>query len=157
MFNKKQYSRQYDRNLRAICRASNLCIRCHKREPEPGKVTCAQCLAYKKHHGANQREKIGDNMTKAQLIMLVKEKGAYPTAIAAEVALNATIDAIHEALAHKESVSLSGFGIFRLVDRAARKGRNPHTGEVIDIPASRAIRFLPGKKLKGELETEARD
>ena len=47
-----------------------------------------------------------------------------------------------------EKVSLSGFGSFEAKDRRARKGRNIHTGEVIDIPAAKIPGFTPGENLK---------
>lgn len=45
-------------------------------------------------------------------------------------------------------VNVTGFGIFKVADRKAREGRNPRTGEVIQIPASKKVRFTPSKVLK---------
>ncbi len=61
-------------------------------------------------------------------------------------AVDATLESITEALASEDSVQLIGFGNLR--ERAARKGRNPQTGEEIDIPASKVPAFKPGKSLK---------
>jgi DNA-binding protein HU-beta len=47
-----------------------------------------------------------------------------------------------------DKVNLSGFGIFKVADRKAREGRNPRTGETIQIPASKKLRFTPAKVLK---------
>jgi DNA-binding protein HU-beta len=47
-----------------------------------------------------------------------------------------------------DTVTLVGFGTFKVVERKARKGRNPQTGEEIDIKASKAPKFTPGKALK---------
>lgn len=54
---------------------------------------------------------------------------------------------IEEALKKEDSLRFIGFGTFTIVDRAARKGRNPQTGEEISIPAKRRITFKPGKLL----------
>ena len=45
-------------------------------------------------------------------------------------------------------MSIAGFGTFKVVDRKARKGRNPRTGEAVQIPASKAVKFTAGKALK---------
>ncbi|UOR11010.1 HU family DNA-binding protein [Halobacillus amylolyticus] len=63
-------------------------------------------------------------------------------------AVDATLESITEALASEYSVQLIGFGNFESRERAARKGRNPQTGEEIDIPASKVPAFKPGKSLK---------
>ena len=67
---------------------------------------------------------------------------------AAADALDAIIGCITGSLAGGERVQLPGFGTFSVSERAARKGRNPQTGESIDIPASKGARFKPGKALK---------
>ncbi len=67
---------------------------------------------------------------------------------AAERALNATLDAITNALANKDKVTLPGFGTFETRERSAREGRNPQTGETIKIAASTAPAFKAGAKLK---------
>jgi len=64
-------------------------------------------------------------------------------------ALSAFIDHLQTALAQGDKVSLPGVGQFEVGDRAARQGRNPQTGEVINIPASKAVKFKAGKALKG--------
>ena len=65
-----------------------------------------------------------------------------------ERALNAAIDAITAALVKGEKVQISGFGIFEVKDREARIGRNPHTKETIEIPATRVPGFKASKALK---------
>jgi integration host factor subunit alpha len=60
---------------------------------------------------------------------------------------------IRNALEHNEQVKLSGFGNFDLRDKGARLGRNPKTGESIDIDARRVVTFKPGQKLKSRVET----
>ena len=69
----------------------------------------------------------------------------------AEAALKATIAAIEEALINDDKVVLVGFGTFEAKKRAARKGRNPSTKEVIDIPASKVPTFKAGKDLKNKV------
>ena len=67
---------------------------------------------------------------------------------AAEDALNAFIGGIKDSLGKGESVSLIGFGTFKVSNRAARKGRNPQTGAEINIPARTVPTFKAGKGLK---------
>ena len=67
---------------------------------------------------------------------------------AAGRALDATTDTIADALKSGDQVSLVGFGTFQVKDRAARTGRNPQTGETIQIKASKVPGFKAGKALK---------
>ena len=66
----------------------------------------------------------------------------------AERVLNAAIDSITASLASGEKVQISGFGIFETKDREARVGRNPHTKQAIEIPATRVPAFKASKNLK---------
>ena len=63
-------------------------------------------------------------------------------------AVDATFDAISDALSNGGEVSLVGFGSFKVANRAARTGRNPQTGATIQIAASKAPKFKAGKGLK---------
>lgn len=63
-------------------------------------------------------------------------------------AVDAFIEVVSETLEKGEDVALVGFGTFKVKERAARKGRNPQTGEEIDIPASNVVSFKVGKTLK---------
>ena len=63
-------------------------------------------------------------------------------------AVSAALHGIQDALKNGEKVSIAGFGVFEVVDRPEREGRNPQTGESIKISASRAVKFKPGKGLK---------
>lgn len=63
-------------------------------------------------------------------------------------AVDAVFEAISEALQNGDKVQLVGFGNFEVRERSARKGRNPQTGQEIDIPASKVPAFKPGKSLK---------
>ncbi len=87
-------------------------------------------------------------MTKADLINIIQSKAGLETKAAAGKALDATLDAISEALAGGDAITLVGFGTFKVSERAARTGRNPRTGEEIQIPAAKTVKFTPGKRLK---------
>ena len=86
-------------------------------------------------------------MNKTELITVAAESAGL-TKKDTERVLNAAIDAITAALVNGEKVQLSGFGTFETKDREARVGRNPHTKEAIDIPATRVPTFKPSKALK---------
>ena len=86
-------------------------------------------------------------MNKKELVNLIGDKASL-TKKDAEIALNAVLDSLTEVLAKGDSIALPGFANFSVKKRAARKGRNPATGKVIDIPASNAISFKAGQKLK---------
>lgn len=66
----------------------------------------------------------------------------------AQAAVECLLSSITKALEKGESVSLVGFGTFKVVERKARKGRDPQTGKEINIPASKAPKFVAGKSLK---------
>lgn len=86
-------------------------------------------------------------MTKNELV----EKIAGSVGISkkeAEAAFEAMTSGISSALASGDNVKLVGFGTFTVSQRQARMGRNPKTGEAINIPASKAVRFKAGKGLK---------
>ena len=86
-------------------------------------------------------------MNKTELVAVVAENAGL-TKKDAERVINASIDAITAALIKGEKVQLSGFGTFEAKEREARIGRNPHTKEAIDIPATRVPTFKPSKALK---------
>ncbi|WP_144533999.1 HU family DNA-binding protein [Bacillus pumilus] len=62
--------------------------------------------------------------------------------------VEATLDAIESTLKEEGQVKIAGFGTFEVATRAARKGRNPQTGEEIDIPETKAPKFKAAKALK---------
>lgn len=86
-------------------------------------------------------------MNKAELIAAVSEK-AELSKKDAEKAVKALTDVISEELVKGEKIQLVGFGTFEVSERAAREGRNPKTGEVMNIPASKTPKFKAGKALK---------
>ncbi|MEJ7838655.1 MAG: HU family DNA-binding protein [Thermomicrobiales bacterium] len=67
-------------------------------------------------------------------------------------AVNAVFTAIEQALASGDEVTVSGFGSFKVVERSAREGRNPQTGEAITIAARKSPVFRPGTQLKRAVE-----
>ena len=89
-------------------------------------------------------------MNKTELIAIAAENAGL-TKKDTERVLNAAIDAITLALVKGEKVQLSGFGTFETKDREARVGRNPHTKEAIEIPATRGPSFKASKALKDNI------
>ncbi|HKB69203.1 MAG TPA: integration host factor subunit beta [Thermoanaerobaculia bacterium] len=86
-------------------------------------------------------------MTKAELIERVLT-AADLNKKEAEAAVEAFFDSIIQSLREGEKIELRGFGSFRLRSRGARVGRNPKTGEKVQVPAKRIPYFKPGKELK---------
>ena len=86
-------------------------------------------------------------MNKTDLIAAVAQSTGL-TKKDTERVLNAAIDAMTAALEKGEKVQLSGFGAFEVKEREARIGRNPHTNESIDIPATKVPTFKASKALK---------
>jgi DNA-binding protein HU-beta len=89
-------------------------------------------------------------MNKTELVDAVAGSADLSRASAAR-AVDAVTDAIVAALKKNEVVTLSGFGTFTVRERAARIGRNPRTGDAINIEASKSLGFKPGKALKDAL------
>lgn len=86
-------------------------------------------------------------MTKAELIDKIASSAGLSKADATR-ALDSTLNAIKASLKKGQKVTLVGFGTFSITKRKARKGRNPKTGEVINIPAAKTPKFTAGKALK---------
>ncbi|ELF3151628.1 HU family DNA-binding protein [Vibrio cholerae] len=86
-------------------------------------------------------------MNKSELIMKVAEDADISKA-KAEAAVNALINSVTEELKAGGTVALTGFGTFQVKERAARTGRNPQTGETIQIAAAKIPGFKAGKGLK---------
>ena len=86
-------------------------------------------------------------MNKTELIPAVAEK-AELSKKDAEKAVKAFTDVVAEELVKGEKIQLVGFGTFEVSERAAREGRNPKNGEVMNIPASKTPKFKAGKALK---------
>ncbi|HLR79982.1 MAG TPA: HU family DNA-binding protein [Bacillota bacterium] len=86
-------------------------------------------------------------MNKSDLVTAVAEKSELSKKDAAK-AVDAVLESITDSLQEGEKVQLIGFGNFEVRERAARKGRNPQTGEEIEIPASKVPAFKAGKALR---------
>src|SRR5690606_3308405 len=93
------------------------------------------------------RRKGEEYMNKSELIERVAAATGKTKKEAGQV-VDAVLETISEALKRGEKVSLVGFGNFEVRERSARTGRNPQTGETIQIEASRVPAFKPGKQLK---------
>lgn len=89
-------------------------------------------------------------MTKAEMIEAIAVK-AEVTKAASEKVLKALTEIVKDELVKGEKVALVGFGTFYSVPRPARTGRNPRTGDNIEIAASNVPKFKPGKALKDSL------
>jgi integration host factor subunit beta len=94
-------------------------------------------------------------MTKAELVEDVA-RAAELTKKDAERLVEIVFESIIDTLNSGEKIELRGFGSFRVRERGARRGRNPKTGDPVDIPAKRVPYFKPGKELK-ELINEPHD
>ena len=90
-------------------------------------------------------------MNKTELVAAAAEQTGM-TKKDTEKALNAAFDVIAAALSKGEKVQVSGFGIFEVKEREARMGRNPRTGEAMEIAASRTPTFKASKTLKDAME-----
>lgn len=89
-------------------------------------------------------------MNTTDLVEKVAEATGLTKALASR-AVEAAVQAIIDAAKAGEEVRLTGLGIFDVITRDARPGRNPQTGESINIPASKALRFRAGKAAKDQL------
>ena len=84
---------------------------------------------------------------KTQLIQMLADKTGQSKKDAA-MYLEAFVETLTGLLRKGEKINITGLGIFKVADRKAREGRNPRTGETIQIPASKKLRFTPSKVLK---------
>ncbi len=90
-------------------------------------------------------------MNKQELVDAMAAKAQISKAAAGK-ALDAFVDSVTDAMAKGNKVTLVGFGTFLVSQRASRKGRNPQTGAIIDIPATKVPKFRPGAELKGSVK-----
>ncbi len=86
-------------------------------------------------------------MNKTELVAYIADK-VGSTKADAERMVEAFMDAVTETLKKEDDVTLTGFGSFSISHRKARTARNPRTGEVVNVPATKAPKFKAGKKLK---------
>ena len=90
-------------------------------------------------------------MNKAELVEEVAGKVGLTKKEAGNV-IDAITSTITDSLAREEKVTLVGFGTFQVRERKARRGRNPQTGQTIQIPAKKVPRFRPGKGLREKVK-----
>ena len=98
----------------------------------------------------------GGSMTKAELVEEVSRVSDL-TKKHSEVIVDTVFKSIIDALHRGEKIELRGFGSFRLRKREPRKGRNPKTGDKVDVPPKKVPYFKPGKELKDLINREADD
>lgn len=91
-------------------------------------------------------------MNKSELIDAAASSAGVSKADAQRT-LDAVLDTITDTVKSGEKVSLTGFGNFELRERASRTGRNPQTGEELQVPASKAPAFKPGKAFRDAVNT----
>ena len=91
-------------------------------------------------------------MTKKELASLLQVKGVFTTKADAERKLDAILDAMEETLVAGETINFIGWGKLEVVERAPRMGRNPKTGEEVQIEARKSIRFKAGKNFLEKLK-----
>ncbi len=90
-------------------------------------------------------------MKKSELVKKVAAETGMSQADAAR-ALNAIISAVSDCLISGDSITIQGFGTFKVSEHKERKGRNPSTGEAMTIPARKAAKFSPGKELSALIQ-----
>jgi len=90
-------------------------------------------------------------MTKTELVAAMA-KASGSTKTAAEKAIQALLSSVRHSLRRGRRVTLVGFGTFSVGRRAARNGRNPRTGTIIKIPASKVPRFKPSRALRAAVK-----
>ena len=91
-------------------------------------------------------------MTKSELIEKLHKQQPHLKTDDVELAVKLVLDAMTAALANHERIEVRGFGSFSIHYRASRTGRNPRTGAEINIPASKVVKFRPGKLLKDAIQ-----
>ena len=89
-------------------------------------------------------------MNKQELVSKVASKAGITKKDAANV-IDAFIEVVTDSLSKEEKVALAGFGTFKVMQRKARKGVNPQTKDIIQIPAKKVPKFVPGKNLKDKI------
>ena len=87
-------------------------------------------------------------MTKAELVDKIAEKKPGLTRKQVEVVVNTVLEGIKDALSREDKVEIRGFGSFRVRHRRAKEGRNPKTGETVQVPPKKVPFFKAGKEMR---------
>ena len=93
-------------------------------------------------------------MTRSQLILRLAAQNPHLVHREVERLVNAIFETIAAALARGERIELRGFGSFTVKERAPRVGRNPRTGEAVQVPAKRRLNFKSGKELRRRINAK---
>jgi integration host factor subunit beta len=93
-----------------------------------------------------------ESMNRSTLIDLLANRFTHLTQHDADLAVATILSAMNEAMARGHRIEIRGFGSFTVVHRAPRQGRNPRTGESVQIPEKRAPHFKPGKALRAAVD-----
>ena len=93
-------------------------------------------------------------MIRSELIQKIADENPHLFQRDVERIVNTIFEEVIEAMARGDRVELRGFGAFSTREREARKGRNPRTGETVDVPAKRVPYFKPGKDMRRRLNDE---
>jgi len=99
-------------------------------------------------HGTDKHEQRSDNMTRSDLVEELAARFAQLTHRDAELAVKTVLDAMSDALVKGHRIEIRGFGSFSINRRPPRVGRNPRSGESVQIPEKRVPHFKPGKALR---------
>jgi len=92
-------------------------------------------------------------MTKSEIIELIARKQTQFSQKDVEIAVNQIVDSMIETLSQGERIEIRGFGSFSLHHRKARVGRNPKTGETVELSDKRVPHFKPGKSLRERVDS----
>nr|MBV6629943.1 integration host factor subunit beta [Oceanococcus sp. HetDA_MAG_MS8] len=95
-------------------------------------------------------------MTKSELIDSLSLHHGQLSLRDVELGVKIVLDCISDALADNERIEIRGFGSFKLHERPPRSGRNPRTGDLVEIPAKRVPHFKPGKELRERVDQSAK-
>ena len=87
-------------------------------------------------------------MTKAELVDKIAEKKPGLTRKQVEIVVNTVLEGIKDALSREDKVEIRGFGSFRVRHRRAKEGRNPKTGETVQVPPKKVPFFKAGKEMR---------
>ena len=89
-------------------------------------------------------------MTKKEIVRTIAKRIGLSQEETKEV-VQSTFDAIIDAIARQGRIELRNFGVFEMNIRSARKARNPRTGEQVDVPAKRVVKFKPGREMEDRI------
>lgn len=93
-------------------------------------------------------------MNRSTLIEQIATRFSHLSKSDAETAVRTILDAMTDAMVREQRIEIMGFGNFTVVHRAPRIGRNPRSGEPVEIPQKRLIHFKPGKALRESVNTQ---